>query len=140
MSTISTYVKVCGYDIVGFMELSSDVVTLRLSKAKQLNLKYSLYEKILTRFGQGYCVSKTLLRNFKIEVDGVELCGDVIIIPDKARDDDIIVGREALDQRELRITKEGSTFTIEIINDPGANGKSKICEIKAGDSTFYSRT
>jgi hypothetical protein len=99
--------------ITGFIDLGSDCVTLIQSRADDLEIKYrqSSIPKILKGFGRGECraIGTKFLR---LEIGDVKVNVEVIIVPDEAQEDDLIVGRSALDQPGIVIIKTRGNLEI----------------------------
>ncbi|XP_001810078.1 retrovirus-related Pol polyprotein from transposon 297 [Tribolium castaneum] len=99
-------------EITAYIDLGSDVVTLRKSDADNLNIVYVPYNIMLRGFGQGSCKSvgkRTLMLN----IDGVLIECEVLIVPDDSQEDSMIVGRSALAQTGIRVITEGDKLSIE---------------------------
>ncbi|XP_071055711.1 uncharacterized protein [Onthophagus taurus] len=93
----------------------SDVVTMREETAIEMNIQYVPHQIKLRGFGQGMCESvgkRTLL----LEIDGVKIEAVVLIVPNEAQQESMIVGQSALDQPGIRVTKENKMLTIENIS------------------------
>lgn len=105
-------VDIDGHKIIAFIDLGSDTVTMKTSIAKENNIKYVPESKRILGFGQGSCNSVGR-RNLLIEIDGIMISVDVLMVPDEAQDVPIIIGRSALDQPDIKITKEAGKLLIE---------------------------
>ncbi|KAK9751730.1 Zinc knuckle [Popillia japonica] len=74
----------------------------------------------LRGFGGGKC--QTIGRcEYTIRVDGIEIQTEIFIVPDDCQADTIIIGRSALDQPNIKVTKERQTLTIEKIRGKWGN-------------------
>ncbi|XP_046407908.1 uncharacterized protein LOC124172512 [Ischnura elegans] len=114
-------VKIDGKTVAGFVDLGSDCVTLTESAAESLGMTYlrNGVPKVLKGFGRGVCrpsgTKETLL-----EIDGIKIDVEILIVPDEAQEEDLIIGRSALDRDGITIVK--TTGKLEITSD-GSAGK-----------------
>ncbi|KAK9702531.1 Integrase core domain [Popillia japonica] len=100
--------------------LGSEVVTLKHTDANRLRCKYNPCQVRLRVFGGGECL--TIGRcEYTIRVDGIEIQTEIFIVPDDCQADTIIIGRSALDQPNIKVTKERQTLTIEKIRGKWRN-------------------
>lgn len=93
-----------GKQLVAFVDLGSGVVTLREDVARNNDIKFIPCRKNLRGFGNGLCQT-TGKRTSIIEIDDVELETEVRIVPEESQEKEVILGRSAVDQPGIKVTK-----------------------------------
>ncbi|XP_046387262.1 uncharacterized protein LOC124156647 [Ischnura elegans] len=124
------WVEINNDRILGFVDLGSEVVTMRKDVAEKIGLKYEKSLKRLSGFGCGGC--RVIGSNqMALKVDGVDFNVEVLIVPDYSQDDAIIIGRSALDQRDIRVEKEyGELRIIKLDLENGEEPEPKVRTVK----------
>ncbi|KAK9712746.1 hypothetical protein QE152_g24734 [Popillia japonica] len=109
--------------IIAFIDLGSEVVTARYSDACNLSLNYETSIIKLSGFGGGSC--QTIGKcTYPFRIDDVEIVADIYIVPDYSQNDPIIIGRNVLDDHNIKVTIQGKMLTIENVN------VKQVCQIE----------
>ena len=107
-------VDVDGLKLMAFIDLGSDVVTLR-EDAHDASIRVETANVRLKGFGKGETC--TIGKRYaKITVDGIVIDAEVYIVPNESQDKQLIIGRSALDQPGIRIIKD-TTLKIERMSE-----------------------
>lgn len=123
-------IEIDGKVMIGFVDIGSDVVTLRKDVADKNKIRYvQTNTDILKGFGNGSCnaVGK---RNLLLKVDDVSLETEVIIVPEEAQEDAVILGKSALDQPGIVMVKELGKLTITRKEEIPQTEEPKIVRVK----------
>jgi hypothetical protein len=102
---------VAGARIRSFVDLGSDITTLKEEFAEMLNLEIRPSNVVLKGFGGGQKGALGVSKQH-ITVDGVEGDVDVYIVPNDSQEQPAIIGRDILDQEHVKIVKELGEFHI----------------------------
>nr|XP_022904744.1 probable E3 ubiquitin-protein ligase bre1 isoform X1 [Onthophagus taurus] len=104
-------VEVNGEQIVAFIDLGSEVVTMREKDAIRLHLGYISCVIYLRGFGggEGKTIGKT---RCIVKIDDVTIEVEIFIVPDECQDDSIIIGNSAFEDPEIQIIKQGHSLKV----------------------------
>lgn len=118
-------VNIDGKRFIAFIDRGSDVVTMREDAAQKHEIKFNSSIKTLRGFGNG--LTQTIGRRYLLlTVEDADIDAEVLIVPNDAQEEDMILGRSALDQpgikiikteRKLEISKMENENTTEISNE-----------------------
>lgn len=114
---------------MAFVDLGSDVVTIREDEAKRLQIKYN--PRVTSRLrGFGNSTCQTLgERKLILIIDNVDIEVACMIVPKEAQEEKMIIGRSALDQPGIRIVKQEKKLEITRENsEVREDENSEVCE------------
>lgn len=90
-------------EIIAFIDLGSEVVTIRETDACRLKCKYEPCQDILRGFGGGKYKTIGKYRSI-LKIDEIDIETEMYVVPNKCQEDVMIIGRRALDPPGIKIT------------------------------------
>lgn len=136
-----------GHEIEAFIDLGSDCGTLRKTEAENMKLNCLPAQITLKGFGTGQCTSTYINDEKYLIIEGIPMEVETLIVPDKAQEEPMIIGRNALEKPELIVTMRNGKLEIKR-EEPAENQPRKIMRVKEsieetnknGERSFERRT
>ncbi|KAL0279946.1 UNVERIFIED_CONTAM: hypothetical protein PYX00_001389 [Menopon gallinae] len=105
-------VNIDGKIVKAYIDAGSEVTTIRTSIIEEWGMAYLPSSVTMRGFGQGLSQAKGE-RTLLLDIEGVQIEGKVLLVPDEAQEDEMIIGRNILSQPGIRVTIEGQKLLIE---------------------------
>ncbi|KAL0271402.1 UNVERIFIED_CONTAM: hypothetical protein PYX00_008504 [Menopon gallinae] len=105
-------VNIDGKVVKAYIDAGSEVTTIRTSIIEEWGMAYLPSSVTMRGFGQGLSQAKGE-RTLLLDIEGVQIEGKVLLVPDEAQEDEMIIGRNILSQPGIRVTIEGQKLLIE---------------------------
>lgn len=100
-----------GVYLKAFIDLGSDVVTLKESSAIKLKLNYNKITQLLKGFGK--VITYTLGTAFiQVVLDGIEFDVEALIVGDDTQNEPIMIGRSILDRNGIVVVKGYKSLNV----------------------------
>ncbi|KAL0280486.1 UNVERIFIED_CONTAM: hypothetical protein PYX00_001760 [Menopon gallinae] len=105
-------VNIDGKIVKAYIDAGSEVTTIRTSIIEEWGMAYLPSSVTMRGFGQGLSQAKGE-RTLLLDIEGVQIEGKVLLVPDEAQEDEMIIGRNILSQPGIRVTIEEQKLLIE---------------------------